>query len=248
MNLLEVKNIKKSFDDLEVLKDISMSVAESEVISILGPSGSGKSTFLRCMTMLEKIDGGSMEYCGKEAVNSDSGVPVYADRATLKEIQSYYGLVFQNFNLFPHYSVLKNIADAPIHVQKRDKDEVYAEAKELLRKMNLEDKGDYYPYQLSGGQQQRVAIARALVNDPVLILADEATGNLDTRTSFSILTLFQQLHSMGRTIIFVTHNPELSDYSSRNIVLRDGKIISDERNPNPKSAEEVYKSLPVIND
>lgn len=248
MNLLEVKNIKKSFDDLEVLKDISMSVAEREVISILGPSGSGKSTFLRCMTMLEKIDGGSMEYCGKEAVNSDSGVPVYADKADLKEIQSYYGLVFQNFNLFPHYSVLKNIADAPIHVQKRDKDEVYAEAKELLRKMNLEDKGDYYPYQLSGGQQQRVAIARALVNDPVLILADEATGNLDTRTSFSILTLFQQLHSMGRTIIFVTHNPELSDYSSRNIVLRDGKIISDERNPNPKSAEEVYKSLPVIND
>ena len=248
MNLLEVKNIKKSFDDLEVLKDISMSVAESEVISILGPSGSGKSTFLRCMTMLEKIDGGSMVYCGKEAVNSDSGVPIYADKADLKEIQSYYGLVFQNFNLFPHYSVLKNIADAPIHVQKRDKDEVYAEAKELLRKMNLEDKGDYYPYQLSGGQQQRVAIARALVNDPVLILADEATGNLDTRTSFSILTLFQQLHSMGRTIIFVTHNPELSDYSSRNIVLRDGKIISDERNPNPKSAEEVYKSLPVIND
>ena len=103
MNLLEVKNIKKSFDDLEVLKDISMSVAESEVISILGPSGSGKSTFLRCMTMLEKIDGGSMEYCGKEAVNSDSSVPVYADRATLKEIRSYYGLVFQNFNLFPHY-------------------------------------------------------------------------------------------------------------------------------------------------
>ena len=121
MNLLEVKNIKKSFDDLEVLKDISMSVAEREVISILGPSGSGKSTFLRCMTMLEKIDGGSMEYCGKEAVNSDSGVPVYADKADLKEIQSYYGLVFQNFNLFPHYSVLKNIADAPIHVQKRDK-------------------------------------------------------------------------------------------------------------------------------
>ena len=115
MNLLEVKNIKKSFDDLEVLKDISMSVAESEVISILGPSGSGKSTFLRCMTMLEKIDGGSMEYCGKEAVNSDSGVPVYADRAMLKEIQSYYGLVFQNFNLFPHYSVLKNIADALDH-------------------------------------------------------------------------------------------------------------------------------------
>ena len=205
MNLLEVKNIKKSFDDLEVLKDISMSVAESEVISILGPSGSGKSTFLRCMTMLEKIDGGSMVYCGKEAVNSDSGVPVYADKADLKEIQSYYGLVFQNFNLFPHYSVLKNIADAPIHVQKRDKDEVYAEAKELLRKMNLEDKGDYYPYQLSGGQQQRLCIARALAVEPEVLLMDEPTSALDPISTSKIEDLAMELKH-DYTIIMVTHN------------------------------------------
>ena len=205
MNLLEVKNIKKSFDDLEVLKDISMSVAESEVISILGPSGSGKSTFLRCMTMLEKIDGGSMVYCGKEAVNSDSGVPVYADKADLKEIQSYYGLVFQNFNLFPHYSVLKNIADAPIHVQKRDKDEVYAEAKELLRKMNLEDKGDYYPYQLSGGQQQRLCIARALAVEPEVLLMDEPTSALDPISTSHIEDLALELKDRY-TIVIVTHN------------------------------------------
>lgn len=226
MNLLEVKNIKKSFDDLEVLKDISMSVAESEVISILGPSGSGKSTFLRCMTMLEKIDGGSMEYCGKEAVNSDSGVPVYADRATLKEIQSYYGLVFQNFNLFPHYSVLKNIADAPIHVQKRDKDEVYAEAKELLRKMNLEDKGDYYPYQLSGGQQQRVAIARALITKPAIVLADEPTGNLDSKTSAEVLGLIKRTSAeFHQTVVMITHNSEIAQLADRIVRIEDGKIV-----------------------
>lgn len=226
MNLLEVKNIKKSFDDLEVLKDISMSVAESEVISILGPSGSGKSTFLRCMTMLEKIDGGSMEYCGKEAVNSDSGVPVYADRATLKEIQSYYGLVFQNFNLFPHYSVLKNIADAPIHVQKRDKDEVYAEAKELLRKMNLEDKGDYYPYQLSGGQQQRVAIARTLALNPKIILLDEPISALDVSMrevmKKELKDIQRRFHS---TMIFITHEQEEAFYlSDRIMVMSEGNI------------------------
>ena len=224
MNLLEVKNIKKSFDDLEVLKDISMSVAESEVISILGPSGSGKSTFLRCMTMLEKIDGGSMVYCGKEAVNSDSGVPVYADKADLKEIQSYYGLVFQNFNLFPHYSVLKNIADAPIHVQKRDKDEVYAEAKELLRKMNLEDKGDYYPYQLSGGQQQRVAIARALALKPKMLFFDEPTSALDPELTAEILT-----HEIG-----------FARSVSDRVIFMDGGVIVEEGKPedvidNPKT-------------
>ena len=225
MNLLEVKNIKKSFDDLEVLKDISMSVAESEVISILGPSGSGKSTFLRCMTMLEKIDGGSMVYCGKEAVNSDSGVPVYADKADLKEIQSYYGLVFQNFNLFPHYSVLKNIADAPIHVQKRDKDEVYAEAKELLRKMNLEDKGDYYPYQLSGGQQQRVAIARALITKPAIVLADEPTGNLDSKTSSDVIGLLKRTSvEFHQTIVMITHNDDIARLADRIIRIEDGKI------------------------
>ena len=203
-----------------------MSVAESEVISILGPSGSGKSTFLRCMTMLEKIDGGSMVYCGKEAVNSDSGVPVYADKADLKEIQSYYGLVFQNFNLFPHYSVLKNIADAPIHVQKRDKDEVYAEAKELLRKMNLEDKGDYYPYQLSGGQQQRVSIGRAIVKNPDILLCDEPTGALDSKTSRDVLQLLQKINVKYRTtILLITHNENIAPMADRILRIHDGRIV-----------------------
>ena len=240
MNLLEVKNIKKSFDDLEVLKDISMSVAESEVISILGPSGSGKSTFLRCMTMLEKIDGGSMVYCGKEAVNSDSGVPVYADRATLKEIQSYYGLVFQNFNLFPHYSVLKNIADAPIHVQKRVKDEVYAEAKELLRKMNLEDKGDYYPYQLSGGQQQRVAIARALALKPKMLFFDEPTSALDPELTAEILKVLKELAAEKMTMVIVTHEIGFARSVSDRVIFMDGGVIVEEGKPedvidNPKT-------------
>lgn len=240
MNLLEVKNIKKSFDDLEVLKDISMSVAESEVISILGPSGSGKSTFLRCMTMLEKIDGGSMEYCGKEAVNSDSGVPVYADKTTLKEIQSYYGLVFQNFNLFPHYSVLKNIVDAPIHVQKRDKDEVYAEAKELLRKMNLEDKGDYYPYQLSGGQQQRVAIARALALKPKMLFFDEPTSALDPELTAEILKVLKELAAEKMTMVIVTHEIGFARSVSDRVIFMDGGVIVEEGKPedvidNPKT-------------
>ena len=237
MNLLEVKNIKKSFDDLEVLKDISMSVAESEVISILGPSGSGKSTFLRCMTMLEKIDGGSMVYCGKEAVNSDSGVPIYADKADLKEIQSYYGLVFQNFNLFPHYSVLKNIADAPIHVQKRDKDEVYAEAKELLRKMNLEDKGDYYP---SGGQQQRVAIARALALKPKMLFFDEPTSALDPELTAEILKVLKELAAEKMTMVIVTHEIGFARSVSDRVIFMDGGVIVEEGKPedvidNPKT-------------
>lgn len=240
MNLLEVKNIKKSFDDLEVLKNISMSVAESEVISILGPSGSGKSTFLRCMTMLEKIDGGSMVYCGKEAVNSDSGVPVYADKADLKEIQSYYGLVFQNFNLFPHYSVLKNIADAPIHVQKRDKDGVYAEAKELLRKMNLEDKGDYYPYQLSGGQQQRVAIARALALKPKMLFFDEPTSALDPELTAEILKVLKELAAEKMTMVIVTHEIGFARSVSDRVIFMDGGVIVEEGKPedvidNPKT-------------
>ena len=147
-NVLEVKNIKKSFGNLQVLKDITLNVQESEVISILGPSGSGKSTFLRCISMLETVDDGSMKFCGLEAVSNASGVPIYANKQTLKEIRETFGLVFQNFNLFPHYSILKNVTDAPIHVQKRDKSEVLKEGRELLNKMSLGDKANYYPYQL----------------------------------------------------------------------------------------------------
>ena len=167
MNLLELNHVEKSFENLSVLKDISISIGEGEIVSIIGPSGSGKSTLLRCATMLEKMDGGEIVYLGKKAAWTDKdGRVVYADKKEMKEIRSQYGLVFQNFNLFPHYSVLKNITDAPIHVQKRDKETVYKEARELLKKMGLSDKEDYYPCQLSGGQCQRVAIARALALNP----------------------------------------------------------------------------------
>ena len=149
MNLLEMNHIKKSFDGLEVLKDISLTVSEGEVLSIIGPSGSGKSTLLRCATMLERIDDGDIIYLGEEAAKSMGGKAVYARAADLKRIHSYYGLVFQNFNLFPHYSVIKNITDAPLRVQHRNKEEVFEEARELLRKMGLSDKANAYPYQLS---------------------------------------------------------------------------------------------------
>ena len=153
----ELNHVEKSFGDLKVLKDISMSVEDGEIVSIIGPSGSGKSTLLRCATMLETMDRGEVVYLGKKAVwGNDSGSIQYASPAELKEIRSQYGLVFQNFNLFPHFSVMKNITDAPIHVQKRNKEEVYSEARELLKKMGLEDKEDAYPYQLSGGQCQRL--------------------------------------------------------------------------------------------
>ena len=170
MKLLELNHVEKSFGDLKVLKDISMSVEDGEIVSIIGPSGSGKSTLLRCATMLETMDRGEVVYLGKKAVwGNDSSSIQYASPAELKEIRSQYGLVFQNFNLFPHFSVMKNITDAPIHVQKRNKEEVYSEARELLKKMGLEDKEDAYPYQLSGGQCQRVAIARALALKPRIL-------------------------------------------------------------------------------
>ena len=205
MNLLEVKNIKKSFDDLEVLKDISMSVAESEVISILGPSGSGKSTFLRCMTMLEKIDGGSMEYCGKEAVNSDKRCSGLCRQGNAERDPELLRTGVPEFNLFPHYTVMKNITDAPIHVQKRNKDEVYREARDLLAKMGLSDKEDAYPYQLSGGQCQRVAIARALALNPKILFFDEPTSALDPELTGEVLRVIRSLADIHITMVIVTH-------------------------------------------
>ena len=154
MKLLEMNHVKKSFDDNTVLKNISLSVEEGEVVSIIGPSGSGKSTLLRCATLLETMDDGDLYYLGEAAAKSDGSRAVYAGTSELKKIERQFGLVFQNFNLFPHYSVMKNITDAPIHVQKRDKDEVYQEARELLLKMGLGDRADYYPCQLSGGRRR----------------------------------------------------------------------------------------------
>lgn len=240
MNLLEIRNIEKSFGDLRVLRDISLSVDQTEVISILGPSGSGKSTLLRCMTMLENVDSGFMSYCGEQAVTSSGGFPVYASKSQLKKIKSYFGLVFQNFNLFPHYSVMKNITDAPIHIQKRPKNEVYEETGILLKKMGLEDKENYYPYQLSGGQQQRVAIARALAMKPKMLFFDEPTSALDPELTAEILKVLRSLADEKMTMIIVTHEIDFARSISDRVVFMDGGFIVEQGSPaevidNPKN-------------
>ena len=229
MKLLEINHVEKSFDDLNVLKDISLSVEDGEIVSIIGPSGSGKSTLLRCATMLETMDSGEIVYLGKKAVWSDeNGKLNYADKKDLKEIQSQYGLVFQNFNLFPHFSVLKNITDAPIHVQKRDKEEVYKEARELLKKMGLEDKENAYPCQLSGGQCQRVAIARALALKPKILFFDEPTSALDPEMVREVLDVMLDLASQGRTMMIVTHEMQFAKaVADRVIFLNGGKIVEE---------------------
>ena len=225
MNLLEINHVEKAFDGLGVLKDISLTVGEGEIVSIIGPSGSGKSTLLRCATMLETMDSGEVIYLGKKAAwTGADGKAVYAGRKELREIQSQYGLVFQNFNLFPHYSVMKNITDAPLHVQKREKEIVYREARELLRKMGLEDKENAYPCQLSGGQCQRVAIARAIVGRPKLLLADEPTGALDSASGAQVMDLFQQLHQSGSTIIMITHDQGIAQHAHTIMNIRDGVL------------------------
>lgn len=240
MNLLEIKNVKKSFGDLHVLKDISMNVAESEVVSILGPSGSGKSTLLRCLSMLEHIDGGRMVYCGKEAVKTENDKPVYANKKELKEIKECFGLVFQNFNLFPHYTLLKNICDAPIHVLKRDRAEVEKEARVLLKKMGLSDKENYYPHQLSGGQQQRAAITRALAMKPRMLFFDEPTSALDPELTAEILKVLKDLAAEKMTMIIVTHEIDFARSVSDRVVFMDGGLIVEQGRPedvidNPKN-------------
>ena len=245
MVLLEMNHVKKSFDGNGVLKDISLKVNEGEVVSIIGPSGSGKSTLLRCATLLEKMDGGELIYLGQTAASekTDKNGRIqceYASKAELHKIRKCFGLVFQNFNLFPHYSVLKNIADAPIHVQKRDKDEVYDEAKELLRKMNLEDKGDYYLYQLSGGQQQRVAIARALALKPKMLFFDEPTSALDPELTAEILKVLKELAAEKMTMVIVTHEIGFARSVSDRVIFMDGGVIVEEGKPedvidNPKT-------------
>lgn len=240
MKLLEIRNLKKSFDDLDVLHDISLSVEEGEVVAIIGPSGSGKSTLLRCATMLEKMDSGDLVYLNEIAAsNNEQGHAVYADAKQRKKIQGYFGLVFQNFNLFPHYSVLKNITDAPLHIQKRNKEEVYKQAEDLLKKMGLEDKADYYPCQLSGGQQQRVAIARALALNPSILFFDEPTSALDPELTGEILKVIRQLADERMTMVIVTHEMAFARDVADRIIFMDGGYIVEEGNPkdvieNPK--------------
>ncbi len=232
MKLLEMKNIKKSFGDLEVIKDISLSVEEGEILSIIGPSGSGKSTILRCATMLETITGGEIIYMGEKAAYTDeNGNVVYAKGEQAKKINSNFGLVFQNFNLFPHYSVMKNITDAPIHVQKRNKEEVFKQARELLEKMGLSDKADYYPCQLSGGQQQRVSIARALCMNPKILFFDEPTSALDPELTLEILKVIRDLAKEHMTMVIVTHEMNFAKEVSNKIIFMEKGVIVEETTP-----------------
>ena len=213
MSLLEIKNLKKGFDGLEVLKDISLTVEKGEVLSIIGPSGSGKSTLLRCATGLETPDSGEINYEGE------------------------FGLVFQNFNLFPHFSVLRNIIDAPVKVQKRDKKEAIETARALLKKMGLEDKENAYPYQLSGGQQQRVSIARALAMNPKILFFDEPTSALDPELTGEILKVIKDLAAEHMTMVIVTHEMNFAKNVSDQVIFMDKGLIAEQGSP-----EEVFSS------
>ena len=237
MVYLEMNHVKKSFDDLEVLKDISFQVNQGEVVSIIGPSGSGKSTLLRCATLLETMDCGDLSFIGESAATIVNGKTVYAKNAKLNEIKSVFGLVFQNFNLFPHFSVLKNVMDAPVHVQKRPKEEAKKEAMELLDKMGLADKADYYPCQLSGGQQQRVAIARALALNPKVLFFDEPTSALDPELTGEVLKVIKSLAETKMTMVIVTLEMEFARNISDRIIFMDKGVIAVQGRP-----EEVFQS------
>lgn len=238
MKLLEMNGVKKSFDGNAVLKNISLSVEKGEVVSVIGPSGSGKSTLLRCATLLETMDDGDLYYSGEAAAKSESGRAVYAPAAQLKKIERQFGLVFQNFNLFPHYSVLKNITDAPLHVQKRDKGEVMREAEALLEKMGLADRKDYYPCQLSGGQQQRVSIARALAMKPEILFFDEPTSALDPELTGEILKVITELAKEKMTMVIVTHEMHFARDVSDRMIFMDQGVIVEETSPEALFASE----------
>ena len=227
MNVLELRNIRKSFGELEVLKGISLSVPKGGVTAVIGPSGSGKSTLLRCATLLEDLDGGDVIYEGKYAVRDG----VTADKASLRQIRRCFGLVFQNFNLFPHYTLLKNVMDAPVHVQGRNAAEARDEALELLKKMGLQEKADAYPCQLSGGQQQRAAIARALCLKPDMLFFDEPTSALDPELTGEVLKVIRQLAEEKMTMVIVTHEMPFARMVADHIVFMDGGVIVEEGDP-----------------
>lgn len=228
MKVLEINHIKKSFDGKEVLKDISLHVDQGEVVSILGPSGSGKSTLLRCATFLEQAEGGEIAYGDSRIVLGENNFP---SKKELQKMQSNFGLVFQNFNLFPHFSVLKNVSDAPITIQKREPDEVLGEVRELLAKVGLQGRETAYPCELSGGQQQRVAIARALALHPKMLYFDEPTSALDPEITAEILRLLKQLAAEKMTMVIVTHEIDFARAVSDRILFMDEGMVVEEGTP-----------------
>lgn len=243
--IIRVDRLRREFmvggERVKALRGVGFSIREGEFVTIMGTSGSGKSTLLNILGCLDTPTSGDYVLDGVSVREMSKN-----QRAVIRNRK--IGFVFQNYNLLPKTTSIENVELPLLYNPSVNARERRERAVEALKAVGLEKRLNHKSNQMSGGQQQRVAIARALVNDPVIILADEATGNLDTRTSFSILTLFQELHAKGRTIIFVTHNPELADYSSRNIVLRDGKVVADTCNPQPASAREAFENLPKETD
>ena len=219
--IVKVENLSKSFGKLEVIKDVSFSVEKGQVLGIIGPSGSGKSTMMRCINQLETVSGGTIQICGETLVKDG----VYAEKKKLREIGLHSGLVFQNFNLFPHFSVLKNITEAQIHVLKRSKIEAEEVARKLLGKMGLSNKEAAYPCELSGGQQQRVSIARALALNPDILFFDEPTSALDPELTGEILKVIRELADEKMTMVVVTHEMAFARDLCDTIIFMDGGVI-----------------------
>ena len=237
MAMLEIKNLSKSFGKLEVLKDISFTVEKGQAVSIIGPSGCGKSTLLRCVNQLEKADGGTIDICGISMMTADeNGKAVYANPKTLRDVRLKIGLVFQNFNLFPHFSVLRNITEAPMCVLGKSRAEAEATAMELLGKMGLESKAHEYPCNLSGGQQQRVSIARALALNPEMLFFDEPTSALDPELTGEILKVIRSLAEEHMTMVIVTHEMAFAKQVSDRVIFMDGGVIIENGTP-----EEVFE-------
>ncbi|HET6253769.1 MAG TPA: ABC transporter ATP-binding protein [Puia sp.] len=243
--ILELRDIRREFrmgsEIVRALKGVSFDVEAGEFLTIMGSSGSGKTTLLNTLGCLDKptegtylLDGVDVRKLGRNEL------------ARLRNLK--IGFVFQAYNLLPRTSALENVELPLLYNSKISARQRRERAIQSLQAVNLGDRLDHMPNQLSGGQQQRVAIARALVNEPVMILADEATGNLDSRTSFSIMALLQDLNAQGKTIVFVTHEPDIASFSSRTVMLRDGKVVKDSLNENKRSAKEVLASLPVSED
>ncbi len=227
--VVSIKNARKSFGAVEVLRDISLEVARGEVVAVIGPSGGGKSTHLRCMTLLETLDAGGLSYGEVDvAVPGEGGTSVYAKGDVLKLARGRFGLVFQNYNLFPHFTVMRNIVDAPIRVQRRDRAEVERWARELIERMGLAGCEDKVPYQLSGGQQQRVVIARALAMDPEVIFFDEPTSALDPELTAGVLRVIRGLAAENMTMVVVTHEMDFAREVADRVVFMDGGVIVEE--------------------
>lgn len=251
MEILTVKDLSKSFDGNKVLTEVSFKVSKGEVVAIIGPSGSGKSTLLRCLNLLETVDKGTVEVSGDTMVRTgEAGRPVYPPESALKKIRLRLGMVFQDYNLFPHFSVLQNITEAPVRVAGINKEQARKTALELLEKMGLSDKGEAYPYQLSGGQSQRVAIARAMAMNPDTLFFDEPTSALDPELTGEVLKVIRSLAAENMTMVVVTHEMGFAQEVADRVIFMDkGQIVEEGdpkevfTNPSSERTREFIKSL-----